>query len=293
MKSTAYPPPHTVARATHPHLKLKASVLATLLALPLSAFSFTVPSIEVPAFPALHSPNFDDNTSFKQNSLPTGSGWGYPESLSGEGLQNQINSSDLNYLLQRTEAPRGSPESMVHITSDATVDGLDRDLRFYQTKNDGVLWIETKRNAPSTDFILNTNGSLQFYAEDADYLIKQSKETSLTLSAGDIWLEQKITKTPTDNHNGFLFFGNNNTTSSIKTDQDFVAVLDATNVANFEGDFNLIEGNSLNITSQNIIIVQKSSDSAENSNGTGLSLDVDGDHQSHLTAQENIYRELP
>lgn len=178
---------------------------------------------------------------------------------------------------------------MVHITSDATVDGLDRDLRFYQTKNDGVLWIETKRNAPSTDFILNTNGSLQFYAEDADYLIKQSKETSLTLSAGDIWLEQKITKTPTDNHNGFLFFGNNNTTSSIKTDQDFVAVLDATNVANFEGDFNLIEGNSLNITSQNIIIVQKSSDSAENSNGTGLSLDVDGDHQSHLTAQENIY----
>ena len=134
---------------------------------------------------------------------------------------------------------------MVHITSDATVDGLDRDLRFYQTKNDGVLWIETKRNAPSTDFILNTNGSLQFYAEDADYLIKQSKETSLTLSAGDIWLEQKITKTPTDNHNGFLFFGNNNTTSSIKTDQDFVAVLDATNVANFEGDFNLIEGNSL------------------------------------------------
>lgn len=283
------PPPHTAARATHPHLKLKASILATLLTLPLSAFSFTVPSIEVPAFPALHSPNFDDNTGFKQNDLPTGPGWGYPEFLSGEVLQNQINSSDLDYLLQRTEAPRGSPESMVKIESDATVDGANRDLRFYQTKNDGVLWIETKRNAPSTDFILNTNGSLQFYAEDADYLIKQSKETSLTLSAGDIWLEQKISKTPTDNHNGFLFFGNNNTTSSIKTDQDFVAVLDATNVTNFEGDFNLIEGSSLDITSQNIIVVQKSSDSAENSNGTGLSLDVDGDHQSYLTAQENIF----
>lgn len=186
---------------------------------------------------------------------------------------------------------------MVLIESDATVDAHDRDLRFHQThvnrsNETGVLHIHKDSRKPSPDFTLKTRGSLQFYAEDAGYLIKQSGNTSLSISAGDIWLEQKISEIPSSDNKGFLFFGNNNTKSLITTtSQDFVAILDATNVEDFEGNaFSLIEGSSLDINSaKNIIIIQKSAESTRNSNGTGISLNDGGDHQSFLNAKENIF----
>lgn len=278
MKSIGYPP--TPAKIAN--LKIRASVLATLLALPLSAFSFTIPQIEVPELPALNSPNFDDSTGFKQNSLPI-EGWGQ-NSLSSEGLQNQINSSTLDYLLKRTKYnSRYDHESMVLIESDATVNGGDRDLRFHQTQGDGLLF--TKNN--STHFSLNTNGSLQFYGEDSDYLIKASSGSSLTASADDVWLINKITNI--SSNNGLLLFGNNRTTISINTQKDFVAFLDAKEVRDFsEREYNLIEGSTLNVNSQNIFITQETSDEVINSKSTGINLEVADAEPSSLTAKENI-----
>lgn len=172
---------------------------------------------------------------------------------------------------------------MVLIESDATVNGGDRDLRFHQTQGDGLLL--TKNN--STHFSLNTNGSLQFYGEDSDYLIKASSGSSLTASADDVWLINKITNI--SSNNGLLLFGNNRTTISINTQKDFVAFLDAKEVRDFsEREYNLIEGSTLNINSQNIFITQETSDEVINSKSTGINLEVADAEPSSLTAKENI-----
>lgn len=172
---------------------------------------------------------------------------------------------------------------MVLIESDATVNGGDRDLRFHQTQGDGLLF--TKNN--STHFSLNTNGSLQFYGEDSDYLIKASSGSSLTASADDVWLINKITNI--SSNNGLLLFGNNRTTISINTQKDFVAFLDAKEVRDFsEREYNLIEGSTLNINSQNIFITQETSDEVINSKSTGINLEVADAEPSSLTAKENI-----
>lgn len=282
MKSTGYPSPITKIA----NLKIRASVLATLLALPLSAFSFTIPQIEVPELPTLDTPNFDDNTGFKQNGLPLG-GWGGKEqqSLTGEGLQNQINSSDQNYLLLRTEAGSFDAEAMVAITSDATVDGANRDLRFYQTDGSGVWSIAKNKN-----FSINSTGSLQFYGEDARYLIKQSSGSSLTISANDVWLTNKITQIKSSN--GLLIFGNNSTKTAIDAEitKDFIATLDVRNVNDFESiKYSLIEGSSLSLSASNIFITQELQDSNKVSQSTGIALDDGGlDRISTLTATSNI-----
>lgn len=172
---------------------------------------------------------------------------------------------------------------MVLIESDATVNGGDRDLRFHQTQGDGLLL--TKNN--STHFSLNTNGSLQFYGEDSDYLIKASSGSSLTASADDVWLINKITNI--SSNNGLLLFGNNRTTISINTQKDFVAFLDAKEVRDFsEREYNLIEGSTLNINSQNIFITQETSEEVINSKSTGINLEVADAEPSSLTAKENI-----
>lgn len=172
---------------------------------------------------------------------------------------------------------------MVLIESDATVNGGDRDLRFHQTQGDGLLF--TKNN--STHFSLNTNGSLQFYGEDSDYLIKASSGSSLTASADDVWLINKITNI--SSNNGLLLFGNNRTTISINTQKDFVAFLDAKEVRDFsEREYNLIEGSTLNVNSQNIFITQETSDEVINSKSTGINLEVADAEPSSLTAKENI-----
>lgn len=186
---------------------------------------------------------------------------------------------------------------MVFIESVATVDADDKNLRLYQARDyrsneAGVLWIKKNSSKPRPDFSLKTKGSLQFYAEDAGYLIKQSGNTSLSFSARDIWLEQRISEIPSSDNKGFLFFGNNNTKSSITTtSQDFVAILDTTNVEDFEGNaFSLIEGSSLDIISaRNIFIIQKSSEPQKSSQGVGISLNDGGDQQSSILAQENIF----
>lgn len=282
MKSTGYTPLHTTHKTSA--LKVKASVLATLLALPLSAYSFNVPQIKVPELPSLNSPDFEDNSGFIENTLPVQS-YRY-QALDAEGLQKQIDSSSSNYLLKYTSlGSNWESKRLINIDGENnSVNAGQKDLRFYQTIEDESLRVTRKSNLS-----LNTEGDIQFYGEDLLRLIYSDSNSTLSIQSNNIWLNHKITDV--NSNYGSLIYGNTNSNTSFTTANDFVAIIDASEIQTFKNiDYSIIRGSSLSINSSNIYVIQNLHDSAQNSISTGIDLyGGNSSSESSLNASSNIF----
>lgn len=282
MKSTGYPPPHTTHKTSA--LKVKASVLATLLALPLSAYSFNVPQIKIPELPSLNSPDFEDNSGFIENTLPVQS-YRY-QALDAEGLQKQIDSSSSNYLLKYTSlGSNWESKRLINIDGENnSVNAGQKDLRFYQTIEDESLRVTRKSNLS-----LNTEGDIQFYGEDLLRLIYSDSNSTLSIQSNNIWLNHKITDI--NSNYGSVIYGNTNSNTSFTTTNDFVAIIDASEIQTFKNrDYSIIRGSSLSINSSNIYVIQNLHDSAQNSISTGIDLyGGNPSSESSLNASSNIF----
>lgn len=265
----------TGRRACCVRTKISHAVLASCCLLPLVAEATDIPDLSGVSIPYPQAPDFDSDDGFKQYGLPAG-GWGHV-SLTSSTWQNQINSSELSYSLRFTNKTRDDPDEIVMITgTNHIVDAGQRDLRLYQDINAGLSYairvgdiVSPNRVIPG-DFELRNVGSLQIFAIDNYRLVSVGSQSSLTVNAKNVWLENEA-KDNLDTNTALLFV-NNNALATFDVEGDFVTRLNIGPNSSLSDSYSLIKASGLNIDAQNIFVLQQFDSEERNTKSIGLYL---------------------